>query len=77
VTIDDLIQPRFIGASVDLSPTVVTVTLLFWAVVSGGAGAILAVPLTIAAAALFDIFEDARPLAVLLGGEPAGDGSSW
>lgn len=67
IGIDFVIQPRFIGASVDLSAVVVTVCLLFWAVVLGGAGALLAVPLTIMVAALFDVFDDTRPFARLLG----------
>jgi predicted PurR-regulated permease PerM len=52
---------------VDLSAVVVTVCLLFWAVVLGGAGALLAVPLTIMVAAVFDAFDDTRPFARLLG----------
>jgi predicted PurR-regulated permease PerM len=67
IAIDYVVQPRFVGSQVDLSATVVTVSLLFWAVVLGGAGAILAVPMTIAAAALLDAFDDSRPLARLLG----------
>jgi predicted PurR-regulated permease PerM len=67
IGIDYVIQPRFIGGSVDLSAVVVTVCLLFWAVVLGGTGALLAVPLTIMVAALFDAFDDTRPYARLLG----------
>ncbi len=67
IGIDFVVQPRFIGGSVDLSAVVVTVCLLFWAVVLGGAGALLAVPLTIMVAALFDAFDDTRPFARLLG----------
>jgi AI-2 transport protein TqsA len=66
VTTDYLIQPRFIGSRVDLSPVVVTVSLLFWAVVLGGAGAIFAVPLTIVVAAVADAFEATRPLSRML-----------
>jgi predicted PurR-regulated permease PerM len=67
IGIDYVIQPRFIGGSVDLSAVVVTVCLLFWAVVLGGTGALLAVPLTIMVAAVFDAFDDTRPYARLLG----------
>jgi predicted PurR-regulated permease PerM len=67
IAIDYVVQPRFVGSEVDLSPVVVTVSLLFWALVLGGAGAILAVPMTIVAAAAFDAFEDSRPLSVLVG----------
>ena len=67
IAIDYVVQPQFIGGSVDLSAVVVTVCLLFWGVVLGGAGALLAVPLTIMVAALLDAFDDTRPYARLLG----------
>ena len=66
VTIDYLVQPRFIGSAVDLSPVVVTVSLLFWALVLGGAGAIFAVPLTIIVVGVADSFDGTRPLSRML-----------
>ena len=73
--IDYVIQPRFIGASVDLSPVVITVCLLFWGVVLGPSGALLAVPMTIIAAAVADAFPASRPLGRLLGGGPRDAGA--
>jgi AI-2 transport protein TqsA len=70
IAIDYVIQPRFIGASVDLSPVVITVCLLFWGVVLGPSGALLAVPMTIIAAAVADTFPASRPLGRLLGSGP-------
>jgi predicted PurR-regulated permease PerM len=66
VAVDYFVQPRYIGTEVDLSPVVVTVSLLFWALVLGGAGAILAVPLTITVAALAEPFAGSRPVARLM-----------
>ena len=66
VAIDYLVQPRFIGGAVDLSPVVVTVSLLFWALVLGGAGAIFAVPLTIIVVGIADSFDSTRPLSRML-----------
>jgi AI-2 transport protein TqsA len=66
VAIDYLVQPRFIGSAVDLSPVVVTVSLLFWALVLGGAGAIFAVPLTIILVGVADSFDGTRPLSRML-----------
>jgi AI-2 transport protein TqsA len=63
---DYLVQPRFVGSAVDLSAVVVTVSLLFWVVVLGGAGAIFAVPLTIIVAAVADAFEPSRPVSRML-----------
>jgi AI-2 transport protein TqsA len=71
VAIDYVVQPKFVGSSVDLAAVVVTVCLLFWAVVLGPSGALLAVPMTIIAAAAFDAFDETRPLARLLGQGPA------
>jgi AI-2 transport protein TqsA len=70
VVIDYLVQPRFVGSSVDLAPVVITLSLLFWAIVLGPAGALLAVPLTIVVAALADASSDTRPLARMLGQAP-------
>jgi predicted PurR-regulated permease PerM len=66
VLIDYILQPRYIGATVDLSPLVVTLAIVFWGIVLGPAGALLAVPMTIAAVAVADYFEDSRPFARLL-----------
>lgn len=70
IAIDYVIQPKFIGSSVDLSPVVVTVCLLFWGVVLGPTGALLAVPMTIIAAAVADAYPGSRPVSRLLGGGP-------
>ena len=70
VTVDYLVQPRFIGSAVDLSPVVVTVSLLFWALVLGGAGAIFAVPLTIIVVGVADSFDGTRPLSRMLAEVP-------
>lgn len=66
LAIDYVVQPRFIGGSVDISPVIVTVSIVFWAGVLGGAGALLAVPLTLVVVALADAFDTSRPLARLL-----------
>ena len=66
VAIDYVVQPRFIGGSVDISPVIVTVSIVFWAGVLGGAGALLAVPLTLVVVALADAFDTSRPLSRLL-----------
>ena len=43
------IQPKYVGNAVSLSETLTFVSVLFWAVVLGPIGAILAVPLTLPA----------------------------
>jgi AI-2 transport protein TqsA len=66
LAVDYVVQPRFIGGSVDISPVIVTVSIVFWAGVLGGAGALLAVPLTLVVVALADAFDTSRPLSRLL-----------
>lgn len=45
--IQSIIQPKYIGSAVSLSETLTFVSVLFWAVILGPVGAILAVPLTL------------------------------
>ncbi|WP_162257684.1 AI-2E family transporter [Agromyces sp. Root81] len=45
--IQSVIQPRVIGKAVNLSQTITFFSVLFWAVVIGPIGAILAIPLTL------------------------------
>lgn len=66
VVVDYVLQPQYIGSSVDLSPVVVTLSIVLWTIVLGPMGALLAVPLTIVMAALAASFHDSRPLARLL-----------
>ena len=45
--VQSVVQPRVVGNAVQLSQTLTFVSVLFWAVVLGAIGAILAVPLTL------------------------------
>ncbi|GAA1116688.1 AI-2E family transporter [Arthrobacter flavus] len=47
LVVQSIVQPRIVGNAVALSQTVTFVSVLFWAVVIGPIGAILAVPLTL------------------------------
>jgi predicted PurR-regulated permease PerM len=64
--VDYVLQPRYIGSSVNMSALVVTLSIVFWTLILGPAGALLAIPLTIAAIAIADAFPDSRPVARLL-----------
>jgi AI-2 transport protein TqsA len=50
--IQSVIQPKYVGDAVDLSLTLTFLSLVFWAWVLGGLGAILAIPLTLLTKAL-------------------------
>ena len=73
---DYVLQPRMMASSLDLSPVVVIVSILVWTEIIGPAGALLAVPLTIALRVLLAPFDGARWFVALLGpipGESTGD----
>lgn len=50
--IQSIVQPKYIGNAVNLSETLTFLSVLFWAVILGPIGAILAVPLTLLARTL-------------------------
>jgi AI-2 transport protein TqsA len=60
LVVDNVIKPRYVGESLDLSPAVVVVSLVFWGWLLGPIGALLAVPFSIAARLLFDSHEESR-----------------
>ena len=64
--VDNIIKPRFVGESLDLAPVVVVVSLFFWGWLLGPLGALVAVPLSIAAKVFFGSFEESRWLAHLM-----------
>ena len=73
---DYVLQPRVMATSLDLSPVVVVVSILAWTVVIGPAGALLAVPLTIALRVLLVPFDGARWFVALLGPVPVDAGAA-
>jgi predicted PurR-regulated permease PerM len=50
----NLLYPKFVGARVHLNPLVVTLALMFWGMLWGGIGLVLAIPLTAAIKAVCD-----------------------
>jgi len=64
--VGNMLEPRMIGRTVNMSPFVVVAALSFWSTFWGVPGAILAVPLTSMLAIIFAAFDQTRPLAVLL-----------
>ena len=63
----NLMYPKLVGARVHLNPLVVTVALMFWGMLWGGIGLLLAIPLTAACKALCDHVASLRPYGRLLG----------
>jgi predicted PurR-regulated permease PerM len=77
--VQNFLQPRMMGAGLNLSPLVVVLSLFFWGWVLGPMGALLAVPLTVIVKEVFlDAYDDTRDLAELMSAdsptkEPAPD----
>jgi predicted PurR-regulated permease PerM len=65
--VQNFLQPRMMGAGLNLSPLVVVLSLFFWGWVLGPMGALLAVPLTMVVKEVFlDAYDDTRGLAELM-----------
>lgn len=63
----NLLYPKFVGARVHLNPLVVTIALMFWGMLWGALGLLLAIPLTAALKALCDHVPALQPYGRLLG----------
>jgi predicted PurR-regulated permease PerM len=63
----NLLYPKFVGSRVHLNPLVATVALMFWGMLWGAIGLILAIPITAAVKAVCDHVDRWKPYARLLG----------
>lgn len=66
VTVGNILEPRLMGNTLNLSPLVILLSLALWGTVWGIPGAILCVPITVLLTIIFSNFEGTRPVAVLL-----------
>ncbi|MDY0211842.1 MAG: AI-2E family transporter [Desulfuromonadaceae bacterium] len=66
VVIGNVVEPRFMGSRLGLSPLVVFVSLVFWGWILGPVGMLLSVPLTMILKIVLEATEEWRWLAVLL-----------
>ncbi len=64
----NVVDPKLMAFSLNLSPLLVLVSLIFWGWLWGITGMILAVPLTAMIKIFFENIEPLRPIAVLMGG---------
>ncbi|MDP1615006.1 MAG: AI-2E family transporter [Methylococcales bacterium] len=64
--IGNLIEPRFLSKSLNLSPLVILIALAFWGSVWGILGMFLSVPITVMMMIIFAHFNATRPIAILL-----------
>jgi predicted PurR-regulated permease PerM len=63
----NLLYPKIVGPRVHLNPLVVTVALMFWSVIWGAPGLILAIPLTAGIKAVCDNVSGLAPIGKFLG----------
>ena len=66
VVVGNIIEPRLMGNTLNLSPLVILLSLALWGTLWGIPGAILCVPITVLMAIIFSNFGATRPVAVLL-----------
>ncbi|MCU7920137.1 MAG: AI-2E family transporter [Candidatus Thiodiazotropha sp. (ex Dulcina madagascariensis)] len=65
--VGNVIEPRFMGKGLGLSPLIVFVSLVFWGWILGPVGMFLSVPLTMAMKIVLDSNPDTRGYAAMLG----------
>jgi len=63
----NLLYPKFVGGRVHLNPLVVTLALMFWGMLWGGIGLLLAIPLTAALKSVCDNVSSLKAYGKLLG----------
>ena len=66
----NVVEPRIMAFSLDLSPLLILVSLIFWGWLWGMLGMMLAVPLTASLKIVFENLEPLKPISVLMSGTP-------
>lgn len=73
ITIGNGIEPKVMGEGLDLSPVTVLLALVFWGLLWGVVGMLLAAPITAVIRIVLAQFETTRPIAELLAGRFPGE----
>jgi len=74
VFIGHFVEPKLMGDSLELHPITVLLCLIFWGMIWGVPGMLLAAPMTSAAKLVFESMEVTLPFAQLLGGSLTDEG---
>lgn len=64
--VGNLVEPRVMGNTLNISPLVVFLTLSLWGVMWGVLGMLLSVPITVIIIIIMSEFPETRPIAILL-----------
>jgi AI-2 transport protein TqsA len=67
--VGSVVEPKLLGRGLSLHPVTVVISLAIWGLLWGGAGMLLAVPITAILRIVLLKFESVRPIGRLLGGE--------
>lgn len=70
--IGNIIEPKLMGESLDLHPITILLALIFWGLVWGIVGMLLASPITAVLKIVLERYETTRPVANLLAGRGLG-----
>jgi len=62
----NVIEPRIVGKSLNLSPLIILISLTFWGSIWGFAGFLLSVPMTVSVMLVLTQFRSTRPIAIML-----------
>jgi len=68
MTMGNFVEPRVMGKSLNLSPLVVILSLIFWGFIWGPIGMILAVPISVTIQIICANIDSLRPISVFMGG---------
>jgi predicted PurR-regulated permease PerM len=74
-TVENLLKPRIYGKGLKISPLVVFISLVIWAWLLGGIGAILAIPLTLLLLSILEQFESTTWMVSLARLTPSSESS--
>jgi AI-2 transport protein TqsA len=72
MTVGNVIEPKMMGEGLDLHPISILLALVFWGLIWGIVGMLLAAPITAVLRIVLDRFETTRPIARLLAGQLPG-----
>jgi predicted PurR-regulated permease PerM len=64
--VGNIVEPRLMGSSLNISPLVVVLSLILWSMLWGIVGMLLSVPITVATIIICAQFPETRPVAILL-----------
>lgn len=66
ILVGNILEPRLMGNSLNISPLVVVLSLILWSMLWGIVGMLLSVPITVAIIIICAQFPSTRPIAILL-----------